>query len=203
MPMKLLISLTVALAIPTFASAANPRPANAQAQNTRAQNAAPKTRAASKPQPATPPAPGFKGEFFTNLDDAEDKILDLAESIPAEKYSWRPAPDVRSISEVFMHIAGGNYFLTSFLGAEAPKMNGDIEKIITKKDDVVAELKRSFDHLRKAANSARNLDKPVKMFGTQTTNRGVLVTILSHLHEHLGQSVAYARMNGVVPPWSR
>jgi uncharacterized damage-inducible protein DinB len=197
MPMKLLISLTVALAIPTLAFAAT-APAHAHAQN-----AAPKTRPAAKPQKAAAPAPGFKGEFFTNLDDAEEKILDLAESIPAEKYSWRPGPDVRSISEVFMHIAGGNYFLTSFLGAEAPKMNGDIEKIITKKEDVVAELKRSFDHLRKAADSARNLDKPVKMFGTQTTNRGVLVTILSHLHEHLGQSVAYARMNGVVPPWSR
>jgi hypothetical protein len=102
-----------------------------------------------------------------------------------------------------MHIAGGNYFLTSFLGAEAPKMNGDIEKTITKKDDVIAELKRSFDHLRNAANAASDLEKPVKMFGTQTTYRGVLVTILSHLHEHLGQSVAYARINGVVPPWSR
>jgi uncharacterized damage-inducible protein DinB len=191
MKMKFLISLTVALALPAFAFAAQntPKPA-AKAPN------------AAKSQPVAKES-GFKAEFFTNLDDAQEKILDLAESIPAEKYSWRPGPEVRSISEVFMHIAGGNYFLTSFLGVEAPKMNGDIEKTITKKDEVIAELKRSFDHLRNAANGATDLEKPVKMFGTQTTNRGVLVTILSHLHEHLGQSVAYARINGVVPPWSR
>ncbi len=151
-----------------------------------------------------PPKPqGFKAEFLTNLDDVQEKILDLAESVPAEKYSWRPGPGVRSTSEVFMHIAGGNYFLSTFLGAEAPKMNGDMEKIVTKKADVIAELKRSFEHLRIAVNATNDFEKPVKLFGTQTTHRGVLVTILSHLHEHLGQSVAYARMNGVVPPWSR
>jgi uncharacterized damage-inducible protein DinB len=102
-----------------------------------------------------------------------------------------------------MHIAGGNYFLATFIGVKPPKMNGDIEKTVTKKADVLAELKKSFEHLRNAAASANDLDKPVKMLSNQTTNRGVLMTILSHLHEHLGQSVAYARMNGVVPPWSR
>lgn len=184
--MKLFRSLVIALAVPSLAFAAS--------QNT--PKAVAKTPAPAKDQ-------GFKPEFFTNLDDVQEKILDLAESIPAEKYSWRPAADVRSISEVFMHVAGGNYFLTTFLGKEPPKMKGDIEKIITKKADVIAELKRSFDHLRTAANAANDLEKPVKMLGTQTTYRGVLVTVLSHLHEHLGQSVAYARMNGVVPPWSR
>jgi uncharacterized damage-inducible protein DinB len=184
--MNLFRSLLVALAVPSLAFAA--------------------TQNAPKPVAKTPPPAtelGFKPEFFTNLDDVQEKIIDLAESIPAEKYGWRPGPDVRSVSEVFMHVAGGNYFLTTFLGKEPPKMTGDIEKIVTKKADVIAELKRSFDHLRSAANAVKNFDKPVKMLGTQTTYRGVLVTILSHLHEHLGQSVAYARMNGVVPPWSR
>ena len=180
--MKLLYSLVVALAIPSLAFAKTP------------QNA---------PKAAAPAPNGFRAEFLTNLDDVQDKILDLAESLPADKYSWRPGPDVRSTSEVFMHVAGGNYFLCTFLGAKPPKMNGDIEKVITKKADVIAELKRSFDHLRAAVNATTDLEKPVKMFGTQTTNRGVLVTVLSHLHEHLGQSVAYARINGVVPPWSR
>jgi uncharacterized damage-inducible protein DinB len=186
MQMKLFRSLVIALAVPSFAFAA--------IQNV------PKS---SKTSQAPAKDQGFKPEFFTNLDDVQEKIIDLAESIPAEKYGWRPAPEVRSVSEVFMHVAGGNYFLTTFLGKEPPKMNGDIEKVITKKADVIAELKRSFDHLRNAANAASDLDKPVKMLGSQTTQRGVLVTILSHLHEHLGQSVAYARMNGVVPPWSR
>lgn len=157
---------------------------------------------AVRPQPAAKPQ-GFKAEFLTNLDEVEDKILELAESTPAEKYGWRPASDVRSISEVYMHIAGSNYFLLTFVGVPAPKQNGDVEKNVTRKADVLAELHRSFEHLRTAAGSINDLDAPVKMLGSQTTQRGVLITILNHLHEHLGQSIAYARMNGVVPPWSR
>jgi uncharacterized damage-inducible protein DinB len=110
---------------------------------------------------------------------------------------------LRSISEVYMHIAGGNYFLATFLGVDPPKMNPDLEKKVTKKADVLAELRKSFEHLRNAANGVSDLEKPVKMFGNNTSHRGVLVTMLNHLHEHLGQSIAYARMNGVVPPWSR
>lgn len=150
-----------------------------------------------------PPLSGFRAEFIANLDEVQEKIVGLAEATPAEKFGWRPASGVRSISEVYMHIAGGNYFLATFVGVKPPAMSADLEKTVTKKADVVAELKKSFEHLRNAAASAKDLEHPVKMFGTKTTYRGVLVTILSHLHEHLGQSVAYARMNGVVPPWSR
>jgi uncharacterized damage-inducible protein DinB len=198
MQMKLIRLLAVALAVPSLAFAAQntPRAAAGKAQVGAKAQATPKSQTPAKDQ-------GFKAEFLANLDDVQEKTIDLAESMPAEKYGWRPGPEVRSVSEVFMHIAGGNYFLTTFLGIEPPKMNGDMEKIVTKKEDVIAELKRSFDHLRNALNATTDLEKPVKMLGMQTTHRGVLVTILSHLHEHLGQSVAYARMNGVVPPWSR
>jgi uncharacterized damage-inducible protein DinB len=151
--------------------------------------------------PAAAPA-GFHAEFLANLEDVEHKLLDLAEATPADKYAWRPAGGVRSISEVYMHIAGANYFLSTFVGVEAPKMNGDIEKLVTRKADVIAELKKSFDHLR-AATKGKDLEKQVKMFGSSTTHRGVMMTALTHLHEHLGQSIAYARMNGVAPPWSR
>lgn len=178
--MNVLRSLALLLLIPTLAAEA------------RMQTAPPRA-----PKPA-----GFHGEFLANLNEVEDKLMELAESTPADAYSWRPAPDVRSIGEVYMHIAGGNYFLATFVGMDAPKV-GDLEKKYTKKAEVVAELKRSFEHLRKAAGQVNNLEKPVKMFGNQTSHRGVLVTMLSHLHEHLGQSIAYARMNGVVPPWSR
>jgi uncharacterized damage-inducible protein DinB len=159
-----------------------------------------KTPLQNAPKPAPAPT-GFRAEFLANLDDVQAKILSLAEATPAEKFAWRPAPGVRSISEVYMHIAGGNYIMATFIGVPAPKMNGDIEKTITKKADVIAELKRSFDHLRTATN-VNDLEKPTKMFGTAATYRGVMLTMISHLHEHLGQSVAYARMNGVVPPWS-
>lgn len=101
-----------------------------------------------------------------------------------------------------MHVAASNYFLATFVGAEAPKMNGDPERTVTKKADVIAEMKKSFAALRGVVLNASDLDKPVKLFGNQTTRRGVLLTIVSHIHEHLGQSIAYARMNGIVPPWS-
>jgi uncharacterized damage-inducible protein DinB len=158
---------------------------------------------APNPGRPEPRLTGFRAEFFANLDEVQEKIIDLAESTPAEKYSWRPGSDVRSISEVYMHIAGANYFLATYLGVPAPKTDRDLEKTVTKKADVLVELQRSFDHLRAAAMQTKDLEKKVKMFGNTTTHRGVLVTALSHLHEHLGQSIAYARMNGVTPPWSR
>jgi len=155
-------------------------------------------------QPPARPA-GFKGEFFADLDDVQKKITDLANAVPADKFAWRPAEGVRSISEVFMHVAGGNYFLATFLGTPPPAdMPKDLEKIADKQK-VLAELQKSFDHLRATAKAMTpaDLEKGVTMFGQQTTQRGVYSTILNHLHEHLGQSIAYARMNGVTPPWSK
>jgi len=155
------------------------------------------------PQPQ-PPKSGFRAEFLRDLDDVQKKILDLAAAVPAERYTWRPAPGVRSISEVYMHIAGGNYFLASFVGMKPPTSYEQNLERINDKARVLAELKKSFDHIRAAALNASDadLDKPIKMFGTDTTVRGGFMTALNHLHEHLGQSIAYARMNGVVPPWS-
>jgi len=189
--MTVLRSLVVLLVLPFLVPAATASP--------RVQNAP-----AKPPQNSAPAvAQGFKAEFVANLDEVQEKIMELAESVPADRYGWRPAPDVRSVSEVYMHIAGGNYFLATFLGVKPPKMSGDIEKDVTRKAEVLGELRKSFEHLRAAAAGVADLDKPVKMFGAPTTYRGVLMTVLSHLHEHLGQSIAYARMNGVVPPWSR
>src|SRR6185436_6885941 len=154
----------------------------------------------SLPAVAQPPKPaGFKTEFFADLDEVQKKITDLAAAVPAEKYAWRPADGVRSVSEVYMHIAGGNYFLSTFLGVQPPAdMPKDMEKI-TDKQKVLAELQKSFDRLRATAKNMTpaDLDKPVTMFGNATTQRYVYTTILNHLHEHLGQSIAYARMNGV------
>jgi uncharacterized damage-inducible protein DinB len=146
----------------------------------------------------------FREEFLHDLDDVQKKVLDLAGTVPADKYAWRPGEGVRSVSEVYMHIAGANYVLSTFLGVQPPAdMPKDIEKITDKKR-VLAELQKSFDHVRGIARTIADadLEQPVKLFGSETTKRGVFVTVLNHLHEHLGQSVAYARMNGIVPPWS-
>ena len=154
---------------------------------------------------AAAPAKTFRTEFLHDLDDVQKKIIDLATAVPADKYGWRPGEGVRSVSEVYMHIAGSNYVLLTFVGVKPPAdMPQDIERIADKAT-VLAQLRKSFDNLRAVVStvSDSDLDKTVNMFGTPTTERAVYATILNHLHEHLGQSIAYARMNGIVPPWSR
>ncbi len=103
---------------------------------------------------ALPPAPsrGFRAEFLHDLADVEKKIVDLAAATPADKYSWRPAPRVRSISEVYMHIAGGNYFLASFVGMKPPAYDEASLERIGDKARVLDELKKSFAHIRTAAS---------------------------------------------------
>jgi uncharacterized damage-inducible protein DinB len=153
--------------------------------------------------PPAVPRTGVRAELLHDLDDMQKKILSLAMAIPAEKYSWRPARGVRSVSEVYMHIAGGNYTLVSFVGDKSMVDTRSFERI-TEKTRVLEELRRSFDYLRDsiAGTSDADLDKPIRMFGNDSTERAAFMMALNHLHEHLGQSVAYARMNGVVPPWS-
>lgn len=156
---------------------------------------------------ATPPASGIRGEILQQIADAESKLVDLAGAIPAGKYSWRPGKDVRSVGEVYMHVAAGNFMIPTFGGYKPPEgvdaMN--LEKAALPKDRMVETLKASFDHVRKTVLSVpdADLDRPVTMFGgMQTTMRGMLLVLATHSHEHLGQSIAYARMNGVVPPWT-
>ena len=139
------------------------------------------------------------------IDDVEKKIEDLAAAVPAEKYSWRPGEGVRSVSEVYVHIAGSNYFFMTFLGVKPPmKMDPGMEKKVTDKAEVEKLLKPSFEHVRQTILnlSDKDLDKTTEMFGNTTTYRNALMTEIAHLHEHLGQSIAYARVNNVVPPWT-
>jgi uncharacterized damage-inducible protein DinB len=146
---------------------------------------------------------GVHADLLKNLDDTQKKIVSLAETVPADKYTWRPAEGVRSISEVFMHIAGANYMIPAGLGVPPPSgITRDMEKTVTDKAKVVEHLKQSFEHQRKAIAAATDLDKPAKLFGRESTNGATQVLIITHLHEHLGQAIAYARMNKVTPPWS-
>jgi uncharacterized damage-inducible protein DinB len=151
-----------------------------------------------KPEPK-----GVHADLLKNLDDTQKKIVSLAEAIPADKYTWRPGEGVRSISEVFMHIAGANYMIPSALGAAPPAgITPDMEKKVTDKAEVMKRLTDSFAHLQKAMESAPDLEKKATLFGRDNTTGGVEVLIVTHLHEHLGQAIAYARMNKVSPPWS-
>lgn len=168
------------------------------------------TAAAAQAAPAAPAAPkasasGVRSDIVQQLDDAATKLIQLAEATPQDKMSWRPAEGVRSVSEVFMHVAGGNYFFPRFVGvtSESP-LGRDAEKTMTDKAQVTDALKRSFDHVRGVINQMpdADLDKPTDLFGRRTTYRNALMSVVSHAHEHLGQMIAYARMNGVTPPWS-
>lgn len=154
----------------------------------------------------TPGLTGYRAEVMAEVMIQEDKFLRLAEAIPADKYTWRPAPDVRSISEVFLHVAGANYGLYKMVGTPPPAgidLKG-YDKSTTDKAKVVAALKDSFAHAKSAIKAASDadLDKSLDWFGGKNTQRGILLFVTRHTAEHLGQSIAYARMVGVVPPWT-
>lgn len=161
--------------------------------------------AAAAPQQNGSRRNGFRADFLAELEEVESKILALAEATPEGKFGWRPGKGIRSIGEVYGHMAGGNYFLPTFLGVKTPAdMPRDIESV-PGKARMIAELQKSFDHVRAAApnGTERDLDKRVKMFGKDVSHRFVYVRMLEHLHEHLGQAIAYSRMNNIAPPWSQ
>lgn len=154
----------------------------------------------------TPGVTGYRSEVLAEVMVQEDKFVRLAEAIPAEKYSWRPSSDVRSVGEVFLHVSGANYNLYKLVGTAPPDGIDlkNLEKSTTDKAKIVATLKDSFAHAKKAITDMpdANLDKSLDWFGGKNTQRGILLFIVRHAAEHLGQSIAYARMVGVVPPWT-
>jgi len=157
--------------------------------------------------PAAAGASSFRDEALSRLGVLEKKFVGLAEAMPAEKYTWRPGEGVRSVSEVYLHIAGANFGMPRMIGTPPPadfNMRG-YDKSTTDKAEIVKRVKASFAHVRQAIEkiSAADMDKPVKMFGRETTTRNAVLAMLEHLSEHLGQSIAYARVNGVAPPWSQ
>ncbi|HLF13824.1 MAG TPA: DinB family protein [Bacteroidota bacterium] len=154
--------------------------------------------------------PAFIDDFLGQVEYVQGQIMSLEGAVPAEKYSWKPGEGVRSIAEVYRHIEFGNYALLSLMGVQPPadvNFTMDIKKWdagVTDKSKLASGLKASFDHLKTAAGKMTEADLAGKIdfFGTQMTKRSALMSALSHLHEHLGQSIAYARMNGIVPPWT-
>jgi uncharacterized damage-inducible protein DinB len=153
-------------------------------------------------------------DLRTDVEEVEKKILDLARAIPEDKYSWRPAPGVRSISEVLVHIAADNYLIPAMIGFPADPATGvkgddyktavAFEKRTMSKAAAIAELEKSFAFVKKSMTDTPDarLNQAVTVFGSSSTPQKVWVMGTTHLHEHLGQLIAYARSNGVKPPWS-
>jgi uncharacterized damage-inducible protein DinB len=145
---------------------------------------------------------GYDGEWS----HVSQQLVALAEAIPADKYSWRPAPGVRSVSEVYMHIALANFYLLSVTGPKMPgDMKPDLGKTVTKKADVIEWLKRSLAAVKtaRAELNPGDLERKVKIEGKTATVDGMYLRIIIHDNEHMGQLIAYARMNGIMPPWSK
>ena len=156
----------------------------------------------------------YSATLAANFEYVSGQLLQLAEAMPEEAYAWRPAEGVRSTSEVFMHVVGANMMMPVAFGvapAEGFQMPEnpfalarEWEATVTAKADVMAKLKQSIDYAKGAIRSfpEEKLDEEVTLFGPPMPKRAGLLVLLSHSHEHLGQLIAYARSNGVVPPWS-
>jgi uncharacterized damage-inducible protein DinB len=146
---------------------------------------------------------GYDGEWK----HVSQQLIALAEATPADKFAWRPGNGVRSTSEVYMHIAMANFWLLSITGAKvAPEdINMQLEKSVTSKPEVIAFLKRSLEAVKTAHASAtpKDFERKVHIVDRDATVDGIYLRIIVHANEHMGQLVAYARMNGVTPPWSQ
>jgi uncharacterized damage-inducible protein DinB len=145
---------------------------------------------------------GYDGEWA----HVSRQLVALAEATPADKFAWRPAPGVRSTSEVYMHIALANFYLLSVTGPPMPSdiKSDEMEKTVTSKADVIAFLKRSLEAVKTARAQLKpgDLQRKVTIMKKEATVDGMYLRILVHDNEHMGQLIAYARMSGVVPPWS-
>ncbi|HKD38676.1 MAG TPA: DinB family protein [Myxococcaceae bacterium] len=160
----------------------------------------------------TPPGPpGVRGDLLLAVGFLEGQIVSLEQAMPQAKFTWRPGKGVRSVSELYLHIAGSIYFLTSKVGRPIP---ADVQAVMqakkwesqtTKKDEIKTILTTAFAHLRNTIRELpdADLDKQVEFMGRDMSQRLVLMAPEFHSAEHLGQAIAYARINGVVPPWSK
>jgi uncharacterized damage-inducible protein DinB len=158
-------------------------------------------------QDTKPAATGVRAEVLRQIDDAEKKLIQLADATPAEKFAWRPAEGVRTTGEVFMHVAAANYFLPTLWGGKVPEGVDPrgLEKLGADKAKATDTLKKSFENVRQAMSAVPDaeMEKAVKIFGRDGNTREVFLLLATHAHEHLGQSIAYARMTGITPPWSQ
>jgi len=161
------------------------------------------TPAAAAPAPA---ASSFQADLVGDLDEAMNHLLQLAEAMPADKFAWRPAEGVRSFAEVLGHVAAGYYAGAAKLGAPVPAgIDPRKAEEVTEKAAAIAALRAAVAHFEAAAKAVPTaaLEERVELFGMDLNKRQVMLLMQGHGHEHTGQAIAYARMNGVVPPWSQ
>ena len=154
----------------------------------------------------TAPSYDMKAESLVDLERVQKKFVDLANALPADKMTWRPSTDSRSFAELFLHVAGERYAILKLMGAAAPEGFDAraFEKTTTDKAKMVDELNKSWEFSKKTIDGMTNADfaKLIPKLGPQANAGDVVYILVADAHEHLGQSIAYARVNGIVPPWT-
>jgi uncharacterized damage-inducible protein DinB len=154
----------------------------------------------------TAPSYDMKSQALLDLEAMQKKFVDLANSLPTNKFTWRPSADSRSFAEVFLHVAGERYGILGMMGAPKPEgFDGKtLEKSTTDKTRIVQELDKSWEFTQKTIKDMSNADfaKLLPKLGPQANAGDVVYILVADAHEHLGQLIAYSRENGIVPPWT-
>ena len=149
----------------------------------------------------------FRQTWRAEFEASARKVVALAEAMPAETYSWQPMEGVATVASAYMHIARYNYQLPHLnMGVDPPEgvEYATFEDAFTTKDEVLEVLRASMDHVRTVVDgmSDDDMSAMVNLYGRDVAKWGVLFRLVAHMNEHLGQQIAYARSNRVVPPWS-
>ncbi len=149
----------------------------------------------------------FRVSLLKSFDEASGKILALADVIPDVTYGWRPMEGVNSVREVLVHVTETNFSLGARLGGKPPVGidRKAVGRAMKTKAEALAVTKRSMDYVREVLASipASELLPEVDVFGSKAPKLRVAMLPVDHAHEHLGQLIAYARMNHIAPPWSQ
>lgn len=150
----------------------------------------------------------LKASFVSDLRVLQGKYVGLAQAFPQDKYTWRPMDGVRSVSEVLMLAASEGYgFIPNGFGGKPGLAPADMKQLstVTDKAQVVDHLNKAFAHAisQLEAIDPATLTGKRTLMGQQRSAANIALTIGGDLHEHLGQMIAYARMNKIVPPWSK
>ena len=153
-------------------------------------------------------------EFAGQIEFVQGRITQLADAVPQSAYEWRPEEGVRSVSEVYLHTAFANYMTVTITGGTVPEDVGfemdfskahDWDTQTTDKTVIIEKVNESFATLKEKVSklTEEDLNREVEFFGMKQSTRNFIISMIGHLHEHLGQSIAYARTNHIAPPWSK
>lgn len=164
------------------------------------------TKSFAQPADSTPPSYDMKAQALLDLERVQKKFVDLANAVPADKFTWKPSGETRSFAELLLHVAGERYQILKMMGAMPPAdFDGKtFEKATTDKAKIIGELDKTWGFAKQTINGMTNAKfaKLLPKLGPQANAGDVVYILVADAHEHLGQAITYARVNGIIPPWT-